>query len=514
MTTPHTVPTVGGLLRSAAARAGGRRLLAAPTAGGPTPVWSGKELLHDAEALAGWLLTARPAGSTVLTVLPAGASAVLLQLGAGLAGMAHTPVNPRSREDELRHMMSVVEPDLIVITSEAGELRDAVDAVVDERGDTCAVVVMPELAELRDAEVASVELPSVSPTATALLLFTSGTTGRPKAVRIRHSACVWTATTYVQRLALPTGSVWVNPMPPFHAAGSVLATLAALAVGAEHVALAFEPSLLLSALADHRANVTTAGTTMLDLMLEVPGAETADLGALWLICTGGSTVAPAHARRLERALDARFAIAYGMTETCGAVIQLDPYTDSERLRRRTVGRPMSGVEVRLADPSDGESPALEVGELHVRGPGLADGYLGDDPATAAAFLDDGWLRTGDLASIDDQGYVQIVGRSKEMIKTGGENVSPSEVESILAEYPLITRAAVTGTPDERWGEIVTAFVVETSGGGLDRTAVAEWCRERLSPHKVPRRWVTMDRLPEIGPGKLDRAALARLAGAE
>jgi fatty-acyl-CoA synthase len=324
---------------------------------------------------------------------------------------------------------------------------------------------------------------------------------------------VATGRAFAERLGPPAGRVWVNPMPLFHTAGNVLGVVGALWARAEHVVLPFSPSPVLRALADRRATLLSAAPTLLDLLVGSPALAATDLSALQVLFTGGMTVTPVFVDRVEAVFGARLSITFGMTETCGAVLQTSP-TDPDRIRRETVGAPLAGTDVRIAGPDGAAVPPGVAGELWVRGARITRGYL-DDPAATAATIDaEGWLHTGDLAEMDDDGACRVVGRLKDMIKTGGENVSPVEVEELLVAHPDVERAAVVGVPDERWGELVVAFVVPAPGREPDPGELTEFCRNGLSPFKVPRLWRVVDDLPMTASAKVQRAELRRLAAAD
>ncbi len=348
-------------------------------------------------------------------------------------------------------------------------------------------------------------LPVVDPESLAQVQLTSGTTGRAKGVRITHAGMLATAHAFADRLGPTAGRVWCNPMPLFHTAGNVLGVVGALWARAEHVVLPFEPAAVVQALVAHRVTMLSAAPALLDLLATRP-----DLPDLQVLFTGGSTVTPRFVDRVEAVLGARLSITFGMTETCGAVLQTAP-TDPDDVRRTTVGAPLAGTEVRVATPDGAAAPPGEPGELWVRGARITHGYLDDPAATAAAIDDDGWLHTGDLAEMSVAGACRVVGRLKDMVKTGGENVSPVEVEEVLAAHPAVSLAAVVGVPDERWGELVVAFVVPAPDEQVDPQELARWCRDRLSPFKVPRRWHAVADLPMTASAKVQRAELRRRA---
>ncbi|MFB9323566.1 class I adenylate-forming enzyme family protein [Cryptosporangium minutisporangium] len=501
---------VGDVLRRAARLGPTDIVVRAVTPSGET-VWTAAELLSDAEGVAAGLLARYAPGDRIATCLVNGPEAVLLQLGVALAGMTLVPVNPRSRPQEIEHALSL---------SGATAIYAAEDAAGNPAADIATDLTLPlevfrcdgDWRALVTAE--TVPLPDVAPDALAQIQFTSGTTGRSKGVRITHHGMVVTSHAFRDRIGLPTGGTWVNPMPLFHTAGNVLGVLGALWQRCEHVVLPFAPAPVLSLLAAREATLLSAAPTLLDLLMARPEIHTADLDALQVVFTGGQTIGPAFAERVERTFGARLSTTFGMTETCGAALQTAP-TDPDEVRWTTVGRPLPGTDVRIATPAGHATAPGEPGELWLRGARLTTGYYGDDQATAAAIDRDGWLHTGDLAIMDATGACRIVGRLKDMIKTGGENVSPEEVEEVIAAHPSVARAAVVGAPHDRWGELVVAFVVAAEGAGtVEPAALEQHCRERLSPFKVPRAWRVTDELPMTASTKIQRAELRRRAAAD
>jgi acyl-CoA synthetase (AMP-forming)/AMP-acid ligase II len=504
---------VGDVLRRAARLSPAGPLVRVVTPAGEQ-LWTAAQLLGDAEQVAAGLVARHPPGARIATCLTNGPEAILLQLGVALAGMVLVPINPRSRPSELGHALLLSGATAIYAAQDAGG-----NPVADVAADLAPGLPAP-------AEVyrctgnwrallssAPTVLPEVDPQSLAQVQFTSGTTGRPKGVRITHQGMVATSQAFRERIGLPDGGVWVNPMPLFHTAGNVLGVMGALWQRCEHVVLPFEPTRVLRLLADRRAGLLSAAPTLLDLLMGRPELRDVDLSALRVVFTGGQTVTAGFVDRVERAFGAKLSIAFGMTETCGAALQTAP-TDPDHLRRTTVGRPLPGTDVRIAGPDGAPSVPGEPGELWLRGARLTRGYYHDPEATAAAIDPDGWLHTGDLAVMDATGAGRIVGRLKDMIKTGGENVSPEEIEDALISHPSVARVAVVGVPSERWGELVVAFVVPAAGHEVDPTTLQQYCRARLSPFKVPRGWRVVDDLPMTASTKLQRAELRRIAAVD
>ncbi|MCZ2828844.1 class I adenylate-forming enzyme family protein [Modestobacter sp. VKM Ac-2986] len=492
---------LGDVLRRAAGRGPDDLLLTTPDTGGS---WTAAELLADAESLAAGLLARHAPGARIATCLGNGPAPVLVQLGVALAGMTLVPVNPRSRPAEVEHALRLSGAVLALAAEEVAgnpvaDLCAAVDGVEVLRVGTDWRAGLPW--------AAPGDLPVVEPESLAQVQFTSGTTGRAKGVLITHAGMVATGTAFAQRLGPTAGRVWCNPMPLFHTAGNVLGVVGALSAGAEHVVLPFAPEPVLQVLRAHRVSMLSAAPTLLDLLA---AAGPPDLPDLRVLFTGGMTVTPAFVDRVEAVFGARLSITFGMTETCGAVLQTSP-EDPDPVRRETVGAPLAGTDVRVADPDGAPVPLGTPGELWVRGARITRGYLDDPVATAEAIDPEGWLHTGDLAEMTPAGACRVVGRLKDMIKTGGENVSPVEVEEVLVDHPDVARAAVVGVPDPRWGELVVAFVVPAGDRDPSPAELTAHCRDRLAPFKVPRSWRVVDALPMTASAKVQRAELRRVA---
>ena len=195
---------------------------------------------------------------------------------------------------------------------------------------------------------------------------------------------------------------------------------------------------------------------------------------------------------------------FGQTEACGFISQTH-LDDAAEDKGATLGRPLPGVEARVVDPDSGAAVGRgEVGELEVRGPNVMAGYHDLPEESAAAIGPGGWLRTGDLVTMDERGYLRMAGRRKEMIVSGGENIFPVEIENALLEHPDVAQAAVVGVPDPRWGEAAVAVVVPAASGSPDPAELEAFLRERLAAFKVPRRWEFVDDLPRTASGKVQK----------
>lgn len=356
--------------------------------------------------------------------------------------------------------------------------------------------------------------------AVAHLYYTSGTTGRPKGVMLTHDNVCCHALGAIAELDLRPTDVWGHFAPMFHLADA-WATFAITWVGGRHVMLErFEPEAAMDAMTDHGVTLTNLIPTMLNLMVNHPGAAHRDFSRLRLVLSGGAPIAPDLVRRVMDTFRADYVQTYGMTETSPYLTlslltpKLAALPDEERFAYKAkTGRPFVAVDLRVVDDLGREVPAdgRTVGEIWVRGDTVTPGYWNRPEETALAFSD-GWLKTGDLAVMDAEGYVDIVDRKKDMIITGGENVYSTEVEHVLYEHPSVLEAAVFGVPDERWGEAVTAAVVLRPGEEATEEDIIAFARERLARYKAPKSIRFLAELPKTGTGKISKKALREASG--
>jgi len=243
---------------------------------------------------------------------------------------------------------------------------------------------------------------------------------------------------------------------------------------------------------------------MLLALVEHPDFGRRDLSSLRAVSGGGAVVPAELVRHIEAALGVRFAVVFGQTEACGFISQTH-LDDGAEDKGATLGRPLPGVGARVVDPERGTAVGRGVvGELEVRGPNVMAGYHDLPEESAAAVGPGGWLRTGDLVTMDERGYLRMAGRRKEMIVSGGENIFPVEIENALLEHPDVSQAAVVGVPDPRWGEAAVAVVVPAATRSPDPADLEAYLRERLAAFKVPRRWVLVDDLPRTASGKVQK----------
>jgi fatty-acyl-CoA synthase len=377
-----------------------------------------------------------------------------------------------------------------------------------------------EIADGYEAALASVNPaltldPAVEENDPVNIYYTSGTTGHQKGVVLTHRNIYSHALSTIAELTLSDGDVWAHVAPMFHLADA-WATWAMTWVGARHVMVGrFDPPYVLKTLDEAEVTVTNLIPTMLNDLVNSPDATSYGYKSLRLLMSGGAPIAPQLVRRLIETFRCEYVQTYGLTET-------SPYLTfsllKEHLRRLPperqmdyrvkTGRAALGVKLRVVDERGQEVPpdGQTVGEIIAQGDRITPGYWRLPEATAEAFRD-GWFHTGDLATIDAEGYVNIVDRKKDAILTGGELVFTTEVENALYEHPAVLEVAVIGLPDERWGEAVSAVVVLKAGASATEAEIADHCRRRIASYKCPRSVQFIDALPRTGSGKIFKKAL-------
>ncbi len=419
------------------------------------------------------------------------------------SGRAIVPHNTRWAEPELVYATEDAGARILIADRDPGDLANSVDRVI--RLDT------GEYDELVDAVDPTVEGVIVEPRPDDLagLFYTGGTTGRSKGVMLTHANLMANAIHTQLAQPLNADDRYLTMAPMFHAAGLYSALALPLVGGANVILPGFDPSTALDAIEQHSITGAIAVPTMLAAMCETQATDPRDVSSLSWISHGASPITLEVLRQADRLFGCELIHLYGTTETAPiAATFRHEQTHLDDERAKSCGQPPPGVEIRTVDVDGSAQPTGSVGEVVVRGPNVMVGYWNKPEQTADAFLDGGWYRTGDVGRLDDDGYLYLVDRAKDMIVSGGENVYCTEVEDALYTHPAVLEAAVIGIPDERWGEAVHAVVVKRDGEAVSEAELIDHCRQQIASYKVPKS-VSFDQnpLPKSGPGKVLKRVL-------
>lgn len=354
---------------------------------------------------------------------------------------------------------------------------------------------------------ARARLDEVRPGDTSDILFTSGTTGQPKGVIMSHAQTVRQFSDWCDFAGLQPDDRYLIANPFFHMFGYKAGWLAGFLRGATiYPVPVFDVDAVLQIVERERITVFPGAPTIYRTILDHPGLDQYDIGSLRVAVTGAADIPVSLIDEMRARLPfSTILTGYGLTEA-GTCTGSRPDDDAETIAT-TAGRAMPGLEVVIADPGGNEVPRGDAGELLVRGYSVMQHYLDNPEATAEAIDDNGFMHTGDLATMDDRGYVKIVGRLKDMIIVGGFNVYPAEVENMLVGHDHIAQAAVIGIPDNRMGEVAVAFAVPIAGSKPDADEVIAWSRQQMANYKVPRRVDFIDALPLNASGKVMKEEL-------
>lgn len=342
---------------------------------------------------------------------------------------------------------------------------------------------------------------------TVFLLFTSGTTGQPKAPMLTHRNITEYVKGQISSSGLSDDERLLMDIPNNHVGGGVMAIASMLVNGTTLVMLdTFIPQQVLQTVQDERITIMGQVPAQYILLFMQPDFDSYDLSSVRHAVISGAPVQPELVDQIEEKMGIVPYIGYGLTETSGAIT----FTRREHPREKistTIGVPNEGIEVRIMSPERGEVPRGESGEIAVRGAAVMKGYYNQPEATAAAFDEEGFFYTGDMGFIDEDGFVHILGRKKEMYIRGGENVYPPEVEEVLLKHPKVLFAAVLGYPDPVMGEKGRAYVVPQPGAEVTEEEIKAFCREHLASYKVPDQVVFRNELPLTPLGKVHKYAL-------
>ena len=451
------------------------------------------ELDQRSERLAAGLVAAGlERGDRVATLTGTSTEHVVVFFACAKAGLILMPLNWRLAGPELAYQLADAEPAVLLHSDEYAD----------------AATSLHERTAGLEEHVLEQHEPSAGPRDDdgLLLVYTSGTTGRPKGALLTHANCFWTNLSFDLATGVSGDDVVLAVLPQFHCGGWNVQTLLAWWKGAKVVLEpSFDAARALALIGQERVTTMMGVPANYLFMAQTPEFARADLSSLRRAVVGGAPMPEALLETWQQR-GVEIVQGYGLTEAAPNVLCLPP-EDAVR-KRGFAGKAYPHVDVELRDPETGgriDGPGE--GELVVRGPNVFAGYWGNREATEAV-LEHGWLHTGDVALRDEEGYYKIVGRTKDMIISGGENVYPAEIENVLHAHPAVREAAVVGVPDERWGEACVAFVV--LGGEGTEDELLEHCRGRLARYKVPKSIRFVESLPRNSLDKVVKSALVDL----
>lgn len=505
--------TVGGLLAHRAGSHGARLAIIGVRHGDGAEVrLSYADLLDQASRVATALSGLAEPGSYVAIWAPNVVEWPIIQYGAALAGMVLVALNPALREEELEYALTHSGASVLIYadTNRDDDLAEVVGAVSSR---------LPGLLSISLSDRGRWQASDVDPTVLAnapsdpddavMLQYTSGTTGKPKGVLLKHRSLINVAKLTLEAVEVRAGAVCLNPLPMFHTAGCVIATLGPLWIGGTVVLIErFRPAAVLEALRREHVSVLFYVPTILGALLECQRAASTPAPRLQIVMGGASNVPASMIESAENVFGASVINLFGQTELAPVLSATRP-SDSRQDQLTTVGRPLPQVECKIVDPASGETVAVgQPGEICARGYQQFVEYLDDPDATARAVDSEGFVHTGDLGALDERGYLTVTGRLKDLIIRGGENISPAEIETVLIGHDAVADVAVVGVPDDSLGEIVAAVIrIDDEAAHFDKAQFVDYVAARLAPFKVPARCFVTDALPTTPTGKVRKFAL-------
>ncbi len=442
---------------------------------------------------------------------------------ASLCGIILNSINTRLSSNEIEYILKSSHSKLLITNQrylkQLEPIRNSIDKII-WTGETIpegwSGVYIENIQDNQDPlEFKSVEFTDDH---IAHLYFTSGTTGKPKGVMLTHKNVTTHSICAIAEFNIRDNDNWLHAAPMFHLADA-WATFAFTAVGAKHTMVNdFKEDVVFELIAKERVTISNMVPTMLNMLINFKNIENYDLSSIRAILSGGAPIAPDLVKKIMDKFKSDYIQTYGMTETSPyltvSILKKNLLNlnseDKFRFKAKT-GREFLGVSLKVVkdDLTEVVHNDKEVGEVIVKGDIVTPGYWEMPEETEKAFTPDGWLKTGDLATIDKEGYINIVDRKKDIIITGGENVYSTEVEYLIYEHPKVLEVAVVGVPDPKWGEIVKAFVVLKDGMSASEDEIINFAKSRIASYKAPKSVEFIDALPKTGSGKITKVPLKK-----
>jgi long-chain acyl-CoA synthetase len=460
--------------------------------------YKGIEVLVAALHVAGHL-ESRCKSKTLGVLTPSSGAFPIAALAGWMLGKTIVPLNFLLKPDELQYVIDDCETDTIV----------SVQPMLDFLGYTPKVANLERLEDVNFKGVPQPRWPAgADDDDLAVLLYTSGTSGRPKGVMLSHGNIGANIAQIQQWVHFSDEDVMLGVLPQFHSFGMTVLTLMPVTHGIKVVyAARFIPHKIVKMFREHRPTVFVAIPSMYNALLAVKDAGPEDFASLRYAVSGGEPLPDATAAQFRERFGVTIAEGYGLTETSPATNWCRP----DEYKPHSVGKAMPWIDERIVDINSGRDLGPnQDGEVRIKGPNLMKGYYKLPKESAAAIDERGYLRTGDIGRLDDDGHLYITGRLKEMIIVGGENVFPREIEEVLNKHPSVNASGVIGMMDPMRGELPVAFVEMREGAVFDEPQLRTWCRQNLAPYKVPTDVRKIEQLPRNPTGKIMRRELKKL----
>lgn len=456
-------------------------------------VCSHRELANLSLALAS-KVAEKCKGDHVALMMPSGRYCVAGFIATLLAGKIAVPVNLLLSPKEILHIIKDSGAKLIVSCEPVyGKIRLK---LLLKR-----MIKVEDVARriAADATEAASSLPQVDGNNVAVMLYTSGSTGLPKGVPLSYNNISSNVTNCIQYAQMNPKQRFFNILPLFHSFGMTANLFVPISLGAEVIHHAkFAPLKVIQDIREHRASIMMMVPSLYAALLKVRNAGAEDFASVELALSGGEPLPRALADQFKERFNVELLEGYGLTETSPVVAINVPWAS----KPRTVGKPIPDQQVRIVDDQGADTRSGEEGEIWLSGPNVCGGYHRQPEQTAEAFTPDGWFKTGDFGRMDDEGYLTISGRKKDMLIISGENVFPREIEDVLSQHEAVAETAVIGVHDTQRGELPVAFVICQEGADVDEMSLRHFCRDKIASFKVPREIHFVSDFPRTPAGKI------------
>ena len=448
-------------------------------------------------------------GDTVCLLLGNIAEFIYTFFGLSKIGATMCPVNPMLKPEEVKYIINNAEAKAL-ITQDAlmplvrairEDCKTVMDVIVVGGCKKCGEMVYEDLLAAADPAPPP---EGVQPDDLAAIIYTSGTTGKPKGAMLTQANYIWDAKAIVKAAAMTPEDRFMCILPLFHVNGQVVTVLGPLAAGASMVLVQkFSASKFFTTVDQFKPTAFSAVPTIYAMLLNTPDIQDYDLSSLRFCICGAAPMPVEVFNKFEEVFNARILEGYGLSEgTCASSI--NPLDGNRKVG--SIGTPLEGQDMKILDAENNELPVGEKGEICIKGDNVMRGYYNNPEATAAAIVGE-WLHTGDLGYMDEEGYFFIVGRLKEMIIRGGENIYPKEIEELLYTHPAVADAAVVGVPDKFYGEEVKAFITLKPGAEATEEEILKFCMDNLAKYKCPKTAQIIKAFPTTATGKIQKRKL-------